>query len=511
MDHKPGFGKKGNGSTIWNMFMIRPTLICLFALFMATEALAQEAPAPRRMPRTPVSRQVLEDPRDVSPSSRLLQGPAAILDGEKLRIGQTDLRLFGIVPPQLAASFGPQARTELDALAGGQSVSCQIRDRDKDGRLLATCTNSSGIDMALDLLKHGLAVSARGSLVGTELATSYSAAEQAAQNQKIGLWSVPVNAPLIAAPVAAPLPQPKPEIPAPEAAAEVKKEEKPHVETQAQMQAQVQAQAKVAADVLAQDIPTRLDGPFGTMPEEVGFFERYQILISCFLMLATALSIIGALSAQRIRDRRDEIRALAAALRGELMAARSVCFGRAKAITSPAEERTAVWPRIRSTLYQAYVGRLGLLGAELARQIAAIYGQSSDYAALYNPAAANVPHEVTKKQALETLLKRIDEVLPRLAEIERTGNLPATLPHTGATADSSLRTAAALNAMTTLWESVRNFILNPQTVNELPLAPLPPDPPHVTEYTAIIEADMERYKYTENVEALDPPPHRKRK
>ena len=125
--------------------------------------------------------------------------------------------------------------------------------------------------------------------------------------------------------------------------------------------------------------------PSGQKPASTGFFERYQILIAGFLMLATALSIIGALWAQKRRDRLDEIKAVAAALRGELMAARGVCFGRIKSITTDAEDSAATWPRIRATLYQAYVGRLGLLGAELARQISSIYGQSSDYAALYAP------------------------------------------------------------------------------------------------------------------------------
>jgi endonuclease YncB( thermonuclease family) len=500
---------------IGKTLMGRTASICLLGLLTATAALAQEAPPPRSMPRTPVSRQALTEEQSPVPSSREMQGPAVIMDGEKLRIGQTDLRLFGVVPPQLAASFGPQARAALDALAGGQNVLCKIRDRDREGHLLATCFNAGGNDMALDLLKRGLAVAARGSIIGTELAATYASAEQTAQSQRIGLWSVSTAAPVAAAPSAAPAPQSKPEAAAPEA--EAKKEEKPRAPDQA-----AQAQAKVTADVLSQQAERRIDDAAWAASEEAGFFERYQILISGLLMLATALCITSALETQRIRDRREETKALAAALRGELMAARGVCFGRAKAITCDAEDRTAVWPRIRATLYQAYVGRLGLLGAELARQVASIYGQSSDYAALYNPATGTAALEVSKKQALETLLKRIDEVLPKLAEIERLGRIStsSSAPASGAenasaaAPDSSPESgfffsvlSALFGAIGALRKNQGSLVPNP---NSAAPPPLPPDPPHVKEYTAIIEADMERFQYAENVETLNVLPHKKR-
>ena len=101
---------------------MKKTAISLLAMVcvLSAAAHAQEAPAPRKMPRVPVSSEELAaavaQARDQAPSSHLVQGLAAIIDGEKLRIGTTDMRLFGIVPPQLAASFGPQARAALDAL-----------------------------------------------------------------------------------------------------------------------------------------------------------------------------------------------------------------------------------------------------------------------------------------------------------------------------------------------------------------------------------------------------------
>jgi endonuclease YncB( thermonuclease family) len=534
-------------------------------------ALAQEMPSPRRMPRIPVAREHLEDLAE-APPARAVQGPAIIFDGEKMRIGETELRLFGVVPPQLTASFGPQARSTLDALANGQIVNCLIRDRDHDGRLLGTCHSASGNDMALELLRRGLAVSARGSITGTELAAPYLAAEQAAQTQKIGIWSMgappaasftvqTTPAPAVhieAAPTPAPILTPAPALVIAdkiitEKAAPVEKPAEAHIVTLAAPPTDIKSVDRKHAEVSA----TPSDDVWQTNPS-MGFFERYQILIASALMLTTALSIIAALWGQKSRDKRDEIKAVAAALRGELMAARGICIGRIKTITSEDEDRNAIWPRIRTTLYQAYVGRLGLLGAELARQVASIYGQSSDYASLYSPNGS--AYDASKKQALENLARHIDEVLPKLASIELSGASPAQLyyqrPHSRYdTAPSMLRSAPATALPnvyktigsstekppqpskpetitgyaeaveqqpkpqaspappaaatpplkpTALWETVRGFIQNHRNA----IAQSPHDE-HVSEYAAMIEEDMARYPYNEPFESFDISPQKK--
>ena len=183
-------------------------LMAVAALLLANTAFAQEAPPPRKMPRVPVGRQTLTESDKSAIRSRDVKGPATILDGEHLRVADVDLRLFGVVPPQLSASFGPQARAALDEVSRGQDVECHIRDRDHDGRFLATCvTSNTKTDLALELLKRGLAVAARGSVQPTELAQPYEAAEQAAQAQKLGLWSV-APPPAANVPAAPPAPGP---------------------------------------------------------------------------------------------------------------------------------------------------------------------------------------------------------------------------------------------------------------------------------------------------------------
>lgn len=545
--------------------MIRTGILAflLVPLTAATPVLAQEAPPPRKMPRVPVTSQLLQGGREPVPVSHEVQGSVAVIDAEKIRINKTDLRLFGIVPPQLSASFGPQARAYLDALVNGLTITCKIRDRDRDGRLLATCLTPAGSDIAQDLLRRGYAVAARGSVAGTELAGAYVAAERAAQVQRLGVWSLAAQAaaqqpatpiptqaaapsPAVAAQVAAVAPlvasalrptevSSKKADPAPEttkADPETKKEDPakappppPPSQTEAQLQ------AKVAADILSDQEAARLENWPERTDDNIGFFERYQLLISCLLMLTTAMGIANALRLQRKRDRREELKALAAALRGELMAARSICHGRAKSISTEEEDNAAVWPRIRSTLYQAYVGRLGMLGADLSRQIASIYGQSGDYAAFYAHAATGTPSESPKKHALETLLKHIDDVLPRLAEIERTGIVkyrlaiapPAPVPpaphhknaqttynatatslteseivshavgaHAYAASETQSTSVSAL--ATSLWNAVCGLMPAPAAPPEQPLPPLPQQfEAQVADYTAMIEADMERY------------------
>lgn len=425
------------------------TLLAIVALTgFAGTAMAgpDDAPTPRKMPRVPVAKQQLAtNSKPTIAPGKVVEGQAAILDTERLRIGDVEVRLFGVVPPQLSAFYGPQARAALDTMAAAGAVSCVVRDRDRDGRLLATCHDAAKQDMAETLLRRGLAVTARGSLRPTDLATPYMTAEQAAQSQKTGLWSVnvPPEVKVVPAPAADVVKDndskakdgmlasllasatnlnssdKKPE----DEKAELAKAEAAKTEN---TPASVNTPSIPAADaapsvVSAADIPV-IDATIGTAP--TGFVERYQLLITGLVMLLTALSVIVAVSVNRWWDKREEIRSIAAALRGELQAARAVCIARLQNYVNESDDRAIAWPRIRVLVFQAYVGRIGQLGADLARQIASIYGQASDYAAYY--AASNGTdakfEPVSKRQSLQTLVRHIEEVLPRLAHVEQTGH-----------------------------------------------------------------------------------------
>lgn len=497
----------------------KPITLCLVAILttlLAGSAFAQDiAPTPKRSPRVPVSKQALPDHKVLQ--SRDVRGAAVIIDGEKLRIGDIDLRLFGVVPPQLSASYGPQARAVLDKLTDGQAVDCMVRDRDHDGRFLATC-RVGATDLALELLRHGLAVTARGSLQPTELAGPYLAAEQAAQTQKLGLWSVSmpqgVAVPVPAA--TAPLPQPAPAQPAaiavtlPQAPPEVKKEEKPAALAPVPPLPKAQPAEQATAPAALQDANEAADDS----EDAPGVFARYQLLITGLVMLVTAFGIMGVISFQRRRERREEIKAVAAALRGELLAARAVCQARLKIME--ADDRPVNWPKIRTTLYTAYVGRLGWLGAVLARQIASIYGQAADYAAYYNSTNAST-ETAAKRLALQVLIQHVDEVLPRLALIEQTGQqINPTLaaiaeakvsPEAETPSTAPVPPPAAVPAseigLRMPWNAVRKFARD--RFNELKAQTAPPETSVEADYAALVEAEMASLTFSEE-DGLEAPP-----
>ena len=492
--------------------ILAATLTCAFA----APALAQFMPPPHPAPRTPVNRETTVERRT---PPKEVEGQALVLDGERLRVDTLELRLFGIVPPQLSASFGPQARATLDQLVGGgQTVACHIRDRDHDGRLLATCKAAGG-DPALELLRRGLAVAARGSLTDTELSQPYIAAEQSAQNEKLGLWSM-----TLAAPVAPP--QSIPVII--EGKTDAAKTEAPKVDAVASKVADTKdVQAKTASSVM---VPVKVAAKpeIKSYDEDPSLFARYQILIAGSLMLLTTLSILGAFAIRRRNERRDEMKALAAALRGELQAARAVCMTRVKSIQNEEDDYATAWPRIRSTLYQAYVGKIGWLGAELARQIASIYGLASDYASYYNNANDEMVATTPKRQALQALASHIDKVLPRLAAIEQVGYridtpaaqavapvpravapkpepevirteeviVPQTAPPAQQQIQSMPQPIVAQPTESKLSSLIRQF--RERFMVEVPVTPVVEEP--VNDYSVMLEEESERFVYSEEEE-----------
>jgi hypothetical protein len=126
----------------------------------------------------------------------------------------------------------------------------------------------------------------------------------------------------------------------------------------------------------------------------------------------------------------EKRKALAAALSGELTAARHICRTRASELIRRrrlGEEETQLrpsqlWPRIRAVVYQAHVASIGLLGSDLARRVASIYGQCADYATYYQQTTfQRVPSGAAVSQTLSNLADHIDTILDGLAYVEQSG------------------------------------------------------------------------------------------
>jgi endonuclease YncB( thermonuclease family) len=398
----------------------------------AAQARDDIMPPPKPAPRMPVEAQELEssfkykkdskdfrDARDfrsakalgaaVAAPSQEFEGKAEALDGERLLMDGVEIRLFGIITPALNSNFGPQARLSLDHMLEGRNVLCKTTDRDREGNPLAFCGTVKVPDLSYEMLRQGWAMVDRRALKGNALSQVYEKAEIEAQTKNRGIFSssptaltVPLSNPeksftgVVAAKPAEPAPEPAP-APA--------------------------AKVEPPAPAPVQPVPVSAFEP--------SLIERFQTLVGAFMFLIAAGVFAYSLLARENKIIVDRRRALAAALRGELMAARVICRTRAKELiqmqdTSDLEPTrpSQVWPRVRSLVYQAHVSQLGILGAELARQVASIYGQFAEYASYYQNnarAAARLPVTRVVADTLNTLAEHVDTLLHGLMEVESTG------------------------------------------------------------------------------------------
>ncbi len=117
-------------------------------------------------------------------------GNARAKDGDSLELNGTEVRLHGIDAPEYNQSCGsPEGeyncgREAGEALAGllrGQTISCQVIDRDSYGRAVSVCRNGN-LEINREMVRRGWAVAyLRHSL-------SYVAAQNEAKAAARGIW-----------------------------------------------------------------------------------------------------------------------------------------------------------------------------------------------------------------------------------------------------------------------------------------------------------------------------------
>lgn len=128
----------------------------------------------------------------------LLSGTATATDGDTIAIGPVRVRLHGVDAPESTQQCqtaggalwpcGQIAHAHLAGLAEGQNVVCKVLDRDRFGRLVATC-QADGADLGGAMIEAGFA------WAFTRYSQDYVAAETAARAAKIGVWQGPATAP----------------------------------------------------------------------------------------------------------------------------------------------------------------------------------------------------------------------------------------------------------------------------------------------------------------------------
>lgn len=126
------------------------------------------------------------------------QGAARVTDGDTLRLGAVEIRLFGIDAPearQLCAradgtpwSCGRAASARLAELVAVGPVRCRPQDRDRYGRLVSICT-AGGIDLGGRLVAEGLA------RAYASFSAVYLPLEADARAARLGLWQGAATAP----------------------------------------------------------------------------------------------------------------------------------------------------------------------------------------------------------------------------------------------------------------------------------------------------------------------------
>ncbi|AJE48097.1 nuclease [Celeribacter indicus] len=113
-----------------------------------------------------------------------------VIDGDTLALGETRVRLHGIDAPELSQSCrdaegarwdcGQWSKLVLAKLVSG-GVSCEARDVDRYGRIVAVCTGAAGdVNAAM--------VAAGAAYAYARYATDYVPAERAARAAGRGVW-----------------------------------------------------------------------------------------------------------------------------------------------------------------------------------------------------------------------------------------------------------------------------------------------------------------------------------
>jgi endonuclease YncB( thermonuclease family) len=122
--------------------------------------------------------------------ANVIAGPAEVIDGDSLRVGGSEVRLFGVDAPEFTQTCysagspiacGVMAKEALEGMIGGGQLVCTAQDTDTYGRIVARC-RTSGVDVGNALVASGWATAF------TRFGDDYVAAEARARASRAGIW-----------------------------------------------------------------------------------------------------------------------------------------------------------------------------------------------------------------------------------------------------------------------------------------------------------------------------------
>ena len=128
----------------------------------------------------------------------VVSGPARVIDGDTVEIRGRRVRLHGIDAPESTQTCtdvagrtygcGRVATAALASMVGHATVTCQARDTDRYGRLVAACFRD-GVDLNALMVSNGHAMAYR------RFSRDYVAHEDAARARRLGVWQGRFEAP----------------------------------------------------------------------------------------------------------------------------------------------------------------------------------------------------------------------------------------------------------------------------------------------------------------------------
>ncbi len=121
----------------------------------------------------------------------LQPGKVRVIDGDSLRKGDLEIRLFGIDAPEakqscndgrgVAYQCGVEARKSLQQLVAGKELKCKKRDVDRYGRTVAVC-EVNGVEINREMVRLGWAIAY------DKHSFAYVLAERDARKNQRGIW-----------------------------------------------------------------------------------------------------------------------------------------------------------------------------------------------------------------------------------------------------------------------------------------------------------------------------------
>jgi endonuclease YncB( thermonuclease family) len=127
-----------------------------------------------------------------------ITGPARIVDGDTIWIGDTKIRLHGIDAPETkqeckqadgsAYLCGEASTDALRVLIGAESVRCEGDTYDRYKRWIGTCYSGT-VNLNAELVRQGWGLAYR------RYSKDYVSAEKEAQDAKRGMWAGELETP----------------------------------------------------------------------------------------------------------------------------------------------------------------------------------------------------------------------------------------------------------------------------------------------------------------------------